>query len=77
MQGQNHIKRLTNNRVRDKFDVTGSVANAPKAGRSRTSRTEENEMRVAMTFVNSPKKSLHYTGVTGGTDQTSGGCSLC
>jgi len=44
-------------RIRDKFDATGSVANAPKSGRPRTSMTEENEMRVAMTFVNSPKNS--------------------
>ena len=41
--------------IRDKFYTTGSVANAPKSGRPRTSVTEENEMRVAMTFVNSPK----------------------
>ena len=44
-------------RIRDKFDATGSVANALKSGCPRTSVTEENEMRVAMTFVNSPKKS--------------------
>ena len=31
------------------------MANAPKSGRPRASMTEENEMRVAMTFVNSPK----------------------
>ena len=49
--------RLTIYRIRDKFDATGSVANAPKSGRPRTSMTEENEMRVAMTFVNRPKKS--------------------
>ena len=49
--------RLTIYRIRDKFDATGSVANAPKSGHPRTSMTEENEMRVAMTFVNSPKKS--------------------
>ena len=49
--------RLTIYRIRDKFYATGSVANAPKSGRSRTSMTEENEMRVVMPFVNSPKKS--------------------
>jgi len=49
--------RLTIYRVRDKFDETGSVANAPKYGRPRTSMTEENEMSVVVTFVNSPKKS--------------------
>jgi hypothetical protein len=52
--------RLTIDRIRDKFDATGSVANAPKSGRPRTSMTEEDEMRV-MTFVNSPKKSTLYT----------------
>jgi hypothetical protein len=49
--------RLTIYRIGDKFGATGSVANAPKSGHPRTSMTEENEMRVAMTFVNSPKKS--------------------
>jgi len=49
--------RLTNYRIRDKFDAADSVANAPKSGRPRTSVIEENEMKVAMTFVNSPKKS--------------------
>ena len=47
--------RLTIYRIRDKFDATGSVANAPKSGRPRTSMTEENEMSFAMTSVNSPK----------------------
>ena len=46
--------RVTIYRIRDKFDATGSVANAPKSGRPRASMTEENEMRVAMTCVNSP-----------------------
>jgi hypothetical protein len=46
--------------IRDKFDATGSVANAPKSGRPRMSMTEENEMRVAMIFVNSPKKSTRH-----------------
>ena len=36
--------RLTIYRIRDKFDATCSVANAPKSGRPRTSMTEENEM---------------------------------
>ena len=49
--------RLTIYRIRDKFDATGSVANARKSGRPRTSMIEENDMSVAMTFVNSPKKS--------------------
>ena len=47
--------RLTIYCIREKFDATGSVANAPKSGRPKTSMTEENEMRVAITFVNSLK----------------------
>ena len=47
--------RLTIYRIRDKFEATGAVVNAPKSGRPRTSMTKENEMRVALTFVNSPK----------------------
>ena len=47
--------RLKMYRIRDKFDATGSVANAPKSGRPRTSMTEENEMRDSTTFVNSPR----------------------
>ena len=41
---------LTIYRIRDKFDATGSVVNAPKSGRPRMSMTEENEMRVSMTY---------------------------
>ena len=49
--------RQTIYRLRNKFDETGSVSNAPKSARPKTSETEENEMLVAMTFVNSPRKS--------------------
>jgi hypothetical protein len=51
------LTHLTFYRIRDKFDATGSVANAQKSGNPRTYMTEENEFIVAMTFVNSPKKS--------------------
>ena len=44
-------------RIIDKFETLGSVCNAPKSGRRKASMTEENETLVAMTFVNSPKKS--------------------
>ena len=44
-------------RIRNKFESTGSVVNLPKSGRPKTSMTEENEIRVALTFVNSPRKS--------------------
>ena len=48
--------RLTIYRIGDKFG-TSSVVNAPKSGRPRTTLTQENEMKIALTFVNSPKKS--------------------
>lgn len=44
-------------RIRNKFESSGSVINLPKSGRPKTSMTEENEIRVALTFVNSPRKS--------------------
>ena len=53
-----HTSPLSRNaiyRIRNKFETLGSVCNAPKSGRSKTSVTEENKMLVAMTFVNSPK----------------------
>ena len=43
--------------LRNKFHKTGSVNNAPKCGCPKTSATEENKTLVALTFVNSPKKS--------------------
>ena len=49
--------RVSIYRIRDKFDTDGTVANKKKSGRNKTSTTEENEMQVALTFVNSPKKS--------------------
>jgi hypothetical protein len=48
--------RPTIYRIRDKFDTTGSVANAPKSRRPRTSNTKENKARVAMTFVKQSKR---------------------
>lgn len=41
----------------DKFDLTGSICNAPKTGRPKTVTTEDNEMLVAQSYVQSPKKS--------------------
>ena len=49
--------RQTIYRLRSKLDKTGSVNNAPKRGRPKTSTTEENMTLVALTFVYSPKKS--------------------
>ena len=44
-------------RIRDKFEKTGSVENAPKSGRPRSVSITSNEELVAQTFVQSPKKS--------------------
>jgi len=44
-------------RIRDKFEETGSVKNAPKSGRPRTVTTTENENLVASAFQRSPQKS--------------------
>ena len=43
-------------RIPDKFETLGLGCNTPKSGRSKTSATEENEMLVALTFLNSSKK---------------------
>ena len=49
--------RHTIYRLRNKFNKTGLMNNAPKCGRPKTSTTEENETLVALTFVNSPVNS--------------------
>ena len=49
--------RLTIYRIRDKFNAEGSIVNKKKSGRPKTASSEDNEMQVALTFVNSPKKS--------------------
>ena len=42
--------------LRDKFDATGSILNAPKTGRPKTVHAEENnKQRVAGAYVQSPK----------------------
>ena len=43
--------------LRDKFDTDGTVKNKEKSGRKRTTVTEENELVVALTFQQSPRKS--------------------
>ena len=43
--------------IRDKFEETGSVKNAPKSGRPRTVTTSENDELVAGAFERSPHKS--------------------
>ena len=47
--------------IRDKFDTDGTVKNKDRSGRKKTSSTEDNEMLVALTFQNSPKKSTRRT----------------
>ncbi|GFY21945.1 uncharacterized protein TNCV_3295891 [Trichonephila clavipes] len=51
------LSRLAIHRIRDKFETTSSVTNLPKSGRPHTTLTEDNDMKLAFTFVNSPKKS--------------------
>lgn len=49
--------RLTIYRIRDKFEQTGSIHNAPKSGRPITVTTPEKAMQVSQTFTQNPKKS--------------------
>lgn len=44
-------------KLHTKFQRTGNVADAPRSGRPRSARTEENKMRVAQTFVENPRLS--------------------
>ena len=44
-------------KLRDKFERDGYVGNKKQSGRKKTSSTEDNEITVAQTFVNSPTKS--------------------
>ena len=49
--------RLTVYQIRDKFNDTGSVLDAPKSGRPKTACSEENKNLVAASVVKSPCKS--------------------
>ena len=51
--------RLTIYRLRDKFEWTGSIHNAPRSGQPITVTTQENEFEVAQIFTQSPQKSKH------------------
>ncbi|GFW81556.1 hypothetical protein TNCV_2882331 [Trichonephila clavipes] len=55
------LSRLAIYCIRDKFETSSSVTNAPKSGRPRTTLTLENE-KVALTFVN---KEVPATSVLG------------
>lgn len=63
--------RLTIYRIRDKFEATGSITNAPKSGRPRTSLTEVNKLNTALTFIHSPKKSRRRASLELGIPRTS------
>lgn len=41
--------------IRDKFENTGSVCNAPKSGRPTTANTDGNQMLVSQTYVENPE----------------------
>jgi len=43
--------------MREKFDKTGSICNAPKSGRMVSFTTQENEMLVSQAFTKIPQKS--------------------
>jgi hypothetical protein len=53
--------RQTIHKLHKKFQVTGSVIDAPRSGRPRTARTEENTYRVAQAFVEKPSTSAQRT----------------
>lgn len=63
--------RLSICRLRDKFNNTGSICNASKAGRPVTITTPENEMTVAQTYVQSPKKSKKRASIELGIERRS------
>jgi len=48
--------RQTIYRIRDKFDETGPICNAPKSGRPVSVATQENEMLVSQAFTKGPPK---------------------
>lgn len=52
--------RLKTYRIKDEFATTGSMVNAPRFGRPRTSMNEDNEIRVALTFMYSLKNSTQH-----------------
>ena len=62
--------RLAIYKLRDKFDDTGSVADAPRSGRPSVS-TEQNLTTVAEAYTRSPKKSLRRASAEIGIKRTS------
>ena len=49
--------RLTIYKLRDKFDATGSILDRPKKGRPVSVTTPENDMQVALHFIDDPNQS--------------------
>ena len=62
--------RLAIYKLRDKFDDTGSVADAPRSGRPSVC-TEQNLTTVAEAYARSPKKSLRRASAEIGIKRTS------
>ena len=61
---------LTIYRIRDKFEETGSVTDAPRSGRP-TMCTKENMVTVSEAYARSPPKSLRRGSTEMGIKQTS------
>ena len=49
--------RKTIRKLKEKFDESGTVKNAPKSGRPKDVSTDDNKLTVALAFTESPKKS--------------------
>ena len=50
-------------KLNKKFETFGSVLDAPRSGRPRTARIEENVEAVAQAFVETPTKSARRTAI--------------
>ena len=55
--------KTTINSIFHKFNATGSVLDAPKTGRKKSVRTEENEQLVAQSLVDNPQNSIRRISV--------------
>ena len=50
------LTRKTIRKLKEKFDESGTVKNAPKSGRPKDVNTVDNKFSVALAFTESPKK---------------------
>lgn len=64
-------KRQTIYCIRDKFDINGSILNAPKTGWLKTVCTEDHQPLVAEAFCHSPKRSTRKASAKLNISQTS------